>query len=191
LSPPARSERHDQDAGNTANPAAGFTLIELMIVLAVVSVLLGIAFTQYRGMQARGNDASAIGSLRAIAAAQWQFALTCGNLKYATVLPDLAKPVPATGDGFLSPDLTVAETFEKSGYTFHMTGKPLDGAPPACNGAVVAEGYAVTADPVRHGITGGYFYGVNADRILYVDEQETYKGNLPESGAVGHGGEVR
>jgi hypothetical protein len=32
---------------------------------------------------------------------------------------------------------------------------------------------------------------VNADRILYVDEQETYTGNLPESGAAGHGGEVR
>jgi hypothetical protein len=87
--------------------------------------------------------------------------------------------------------LTAAETFEKSGYTFHLTAKPLDGAPPACNGAVVGEGYAATADPVRPGITGGYFYGVNADRILYVDEQETYTGKLPESGPAGHGGEVR
>jgi hypothetical protein len=40
-------------------------------------------------------------------------------------------------------------------------------------------------------VTGGYFYGVNADRILYVDEKETYTGNLAESGAAGHGGEVR
>jgi prepilin-type N-terminal cleavage/methylation domain-containing protein len=173
------------------NLERGFTLIELMIVLAVISVLLAIAFNQYRGMQARGNDASAVGSLRAIAAAQWQFALTCGNMKYATVLTDLAKPVPATGEGFLSPDLTVADTIEKSGYMITMTGKPVEGVPPACNGAVVGEGYAATADPVRPGITGGYFYGVNADRILYVDEQETYKGNLAESGAAGHGGEVK
>jgi prepilin-type N-terminal cleavage/methylation domain-containing protein len=176
---------------NPQNPQKGFTLIELMIVLAVIGVLMAIAFNQYRGMQARGNDASAAGSLRAIAAAQWQFALTCGNMKYATVLTDLAKPVPATGQGFLSPDLTAADTFEKSGYTFQMTAKPLDGAPPACNGAAVGEGYAATADPLRPGITGGYFYGVNADRILYADEQETYTGKLPESGPAGHGAEVR
>ena len=174
-----------------ARDARGFTLIELMIVLAVIGILLSIAFNQYRGMQARGNDASAIGSLRAVAAAQWEFALTCGNMKYATVLPDLAKPVPATGEGFLSPDLTAADAFEKSGYMFTMTAKPLEGAALACSGVPVAEGYAATADPVRPGVSGNYFYGVNADRILYVDQQETYTGNLGESGAAGHGGEVR
>ena len=57
-------------------------------------------------MQARGNDVSALASMRSIAAAQWQFALTCGNMKYASTLPALAKPVPSTGEGFLSPDLT-------------------------------------------------------------------------------------
>jgi prepilin-type N-terminal cleavage/methylation domain-containing protein len=169
----------------------GFTLIELMIVLAILGVVLTIAFNQYRGMQARGNEASAIGSLRAIAAGQWEFALTCGNMKYATVLPDLAKPVPATGEAFLSPDLTVADTFEKSGYVLKMVGKPLDDGRTACNGVPVADGYAATADPVRPGVSGQYYYGVNADRVLYVDEQATYTENLPESGAAGHGGEVR
>ena len=67
--------------------ADGFTLIELMIVLAIISILLAIAFNEYRGMQARGNEASAIGSLRSIATAQWQFATTCANGTYATTLP--------------------------------------------------------------------------------------------------------
>jgi prepilin-type N-terminal cleavage/methylation domain-containing protein len=171
--------------------ASGFTLVELMIVLAIVAVLLSLAFNEYRGMQARGNEASAIGSLRSIAAAQWQFALTCGNMKYATTLPALAQPVATTGQGFLSPDLTSAETFEKSGYQFQMAAKPLDSAPPACNGVTVAEGYAATADPVKPGVTGSYFYGVNADRVLYQDQEKTFTGNLPESGPGGHGGEVR
>jgi prepilin-type N-terminal cleavage/methylation domain-containing protein len=176
---------------NPPTREGGFTLIELMIVLAVIGTLLAIAFNQYRGMQARGNEASAIGSLRAIAAAQWEFALTCGNMKYATVLPDLAKPIPSSGEAFLSPDLTVAETFEKSGYIFKMVAKPLDDGKPACSGVPVADGYAATADPVRPGVTGQYYYGVNADRVLYVDEQGTYTENLPESGAAGHGIEVR
>jgi prepilin-type N-terminal cleavage/methylation domain-containing protein len=177
--------------GPSANASAGFTLMELMIVLAILAILLTLVFMQYRGLQARGNEASAISSLRSIAAAQWQFAMTCGNLKYAATLPSLAQPVPATGQAFLSPDLTAAETFEKSGYVFQMAATRLDAEPPACNGAVVSEGYAATADPVSPGVSGTYFYGVNADRVLYADQEETFTGNMPESGAAGHGLEVK
>ena len=125
-----------------------------MIVMAIVGVLLAIAFTEYRGMQARGNDASAVGSLRSIAAAQWQFALTCGNMKYVDDAAGAgAGRCPSTGEAFLSPDLTAATAFEKSGYMFQMAAKPLEAVPPACNGAPVADGYAATADPVQPGIT--------------------------------------
>jgi prepilin-type N-terminal cleavage/methylation domain-containing protein len=179
-------------AASRRRDRAGFTLIELMIVLAIIAVLLSIAFGQYRGMTARGNDASALASMRSIAAAQWQFALTCGNMKYASTLPALAQPVPSTGHGFLSPDLTgSADPFEKSGYVFQMAAKPLDSGAPACNGTVPADGYAATADPARPGVTGVNFYGVNADRVIYVDEQQTFTGNLAESGAPRHGGEVK
>jgi prepilin-type N-terminal cleavage/methylation domain-containing protein len=176
---------------NAESPESGFTLIELMVVLAIIAVLLAISFNEYRGMQARGNDTSALASMRSIAAAQWQFALTCGNMKYASTLPALAKPVPSTGEGFLSPDLTGAEAFEKSGYLFQMVAKPLDSGVPACNGTVPANGYAATADPVNLGATGTYFYGVNADRIIYLDDKQTFTGNLPETGAPSHGAEVK
>jgi prepilin-type N-terminal cleavage/methylation domain-containing protein len=170
----------------------GFTLIELMIVLAIIGILLAIAFNEYRGMQARGNESSALSSLRSIAVAQWQFATTCGNMKYASTLPGLAQPVPSTGHAFLSPDLTAsADPFEKSGYLFQMAAKPLENAAPACNGAVPADGYAATADPVKPGTSGVNFYGVNADRVLYLDDQQTFTGNLPESGAPKHGVEVK
>src|SRR5258708_26448665 len=116
--------------------------------------------------------------MRSIAAAQWQFALTCGNLKYASTLPALAQPVPSTGHGFLSPDLTgSAAPFEKSGYIFQMAAKPLDSAAPACNGAVPAAGYAATADPARPPVLGGRLYGGNAHRGLFLDEQHTLTGN--------------
>jgi prepilin-type N-terminal cleavage/methylation domain-containing protein len=169
----------------------GFTLIELMIVLAIIAIVLAIAFTEYRNMQARGNEASALSSMRSIAAAQWQFALTCGNMKYAAALPALGTPVPTTGEPFLSPDLTSAETIEKSGYLIRITGKPLFDAPLACNGVPVSEGYAATADPLKPGTSGVYYYGVNADRVLYLDEEKSYKEDLPQSGAAPHGQEVK
>jgi len=169
----------------------GFTLIELMVVLAILAIVLAIAFTEYRGMQARGNDASALSSMRSIAAAQAQFAMTCGNMHYAVALPALGQPAATTGQAFLSPDLTSGETIEKSGYSLHMAGKPIDDAPPACNGAPVAAGFAATADPVHPGTTGNYYYGVNTDRVLYIDDQKSFKDDLPETGAAPHGREVK
>ena len=129
--------------------------------------------------------------MRSIAVAQWQFALTCGNTKYATTLEALAQPVPQTGHAFLSPDLAMPNGFEKSGFTFRMTAKPIDGAPPACNGAPVANGYAATADPVRPGVSGRIFYGLNTDRVLFSDDQKTFKEDMPETGAPQHGAEVK
>ncbi len=168
----------------------GFTLIELMIVLAIIGIVLAIAFATYRNMHARGNEASAIASLRSIAAAQWQFAQTCGSQKYAASLPALGQPVPQSGEAFLSPDLTSADQFEKSGYLFAMTAKPVDGAAPACNGTAVAEGYAVTADPATPGISGERFFAINADRVLYEDA-ETYLEKMPETGNPGKGTEIK
>jgi len=177
--------------GRRSGGSKGFTLIELMIVLGIVAILLSIAFNAYRGMRARANEASAVASLRSIAAAQAEFAMTCGNMKYAAKLTSLAKPIPSTGHAFLSPDLASADSFEKSGYTFEMTATVLGDVSPACNGEPVSDGYAVTADPARVGIDGNAYFGVNADRILYVDEQQTFKGTLGETGAAGHGQEVK
>ena len=81
----------------------GFTLVELMIVMAILGIILAIAFARYRNMQARGNESSALASMRSIAAAQWSFALTCGRQKYAPTLPALGQPVPATGRGVSQP----------------------------------------------------------------------------------------
>ena len=44
----------------------GFTLIELIIVIAVISILIGIALPRFRGMQEAGYVAQAKGELRTL-----------------------------------------------------------------------------------------------------------------------------
>ena len=163
-----------------------------MVVLAIIAIVLAIAFTEYRNLQARGNEASALSSMRSIAAAQAQFAMTCGNSKYAAALPALGQPVPTTGAAFLSPDLTSAETIEKSGYRIRMAGKPLNDAHAGLQRGgggrrLCRDGRSRSprASPAPS------FYGVNADRVLYVDEQKSFHDDLPESGPATHGHEVK
>lgn len=168
----------------------GFTLMELMIVMALIAILVAVAFARYSRAKISGNEAAAVADLHTIADAEWSFAQTCGNQKYAMTLEALGQPVPATGRAFLSPDLTSGETVVKSGYSFHLTATAATEAPESCNGVAVADGFAATADPTTPGTSGVRFYGVNAGRVLYQDKQ-TFTGNLPEDGAPGHGAEVR
>lgn len=44
----------------------GFTLIEILIVIAVISILIGIALPRFRGMQEEGNITKAKGELRTL-----------------------------------------------------------------------------------------------------------------------------
>lgn len=171
--------------------SAGFTLIELMIVLAILGVILAVAFARYGNMHARGNEASAISSIRSIAAAEWAFAQTCGRQKYAPTLAALGQPATSTGEAFLSPDLTSGEVVEKEGYQFRIAAQPSeDTTSTACNGSPLVASYAATADPVHPGTTGDRYFAVNADRVLYEDTQ-TFTGNMPETGAPGHGAEIK
>jgi hypothetical protein len=61
----------------------------------------------------------------------------------------------------------------------------------SCNGLPVAAGYAVTADPLKPGVTGFHFLAVNADRRVYADDKQSFVGNMPETGTPEHGVEVK
>src|SRR5262249_41318982 len=91
----------------------GFTLIELLIVVAIIGIVAAIAVPGLLRARMSGNEASAIGSMRAVNTAQQNYSQQCNG--YAPLLPELKN-----AGKFLSPDLTGGDSVVKSGYTVTM-----------------------------------------------------------------------
>lgn len=167
----------------------GFTLVELLIVIAIIGVVSAMAVAGYRHARVRGAEAAALAGLKAINQAQFSFSQTCGNQRYSPSLAGLGTPHPVTGQPFLSGDMTT-DPLVKSGYIFVMSGTEVPDAPKTCNGLSPVSSYKVTADPATAGVTGEKYYATNTDRAIFEDSA-TYAQDMPETGAPGHGSEIK
>lgn len=101
---------------NAAFAHAGFTLIELMVTVAVVGIIAAFAYPSYTQHIVKGNRAAAQAYVLALANRQEQFLLD--NRAYTTTRDDL---LPPPGDVSRNYDVTITTGTAPPTYTITAT----------------------------------------------------------------------
>lgn len=105
-----------QKPNNSYRGNRGFTLIELMIVVAIIGILAGIAIPGYQGYMVKANRTAAKNFLMSIANKQEQFLLD--RRQYADSIATLGLSQPSELSGKYSCDVLGDGTFSTNPPTY-------------------------------------------------------------------------
>lgn len=160
---------------------SGFSLTELIIVVAVILVIVAIAVPRLLHARIRANEASAAASIRAIHTAEAVYASNFPAIGYSTRLANLGRN-GSTCESISSTNACLIDdalaSGIKNGYMFDLTG---DGATPD-------NAYNINAAPVSNGYTGQCSF--SADQSGSILAQSAGHTSLVQSGGGASGCEL-
>ncbi|HEY6387499.1 MAG TPA: type II secretion system protein [Candidatus Acidoferrum sp.] len=138
----------------------GFSLIELLIVVAIILVISAIAIPSYMRSRMQANEASAVSSLRMVSTAAITYSSTYVDVGFPTNLADMGgvNPCTATSTSACLIDDSLAKG-TKSGYSISWTG---DGATPSV-------AYTLTGTPLVVGSSGQRMFCTDQTGLVHYD----------------------
>ena len=121
--------------------AAGFSLIELLVVVAIIMIIMGLAIPRIQAAKIQAYEAGAVKAISTIHVAQAQY--QSEKVRFALTLTELG---PRAGGGPGAAELISADlaSGEKSGYKYNLQANE--------------SGYTINASPIALNRTGKYTY---------------------------------
>jgi prepilin-type N-terminal cleavage/methylation domain-containing protein len=130
----------------------GFTLIELMIVIAIIGILIGAAVYGWKAAQKAGNEAATMQDLKTIAAVQIQYYNT--HARSFGTFEQLVKEQMLTSKFEGNPP-------SPDGYVFTLKVTPKTAGSPTS--------YTLNADPQTTGSGTNHFYLDSSDSSIHIN----------------------
>ena len=130
----------------------GFSLIELLIVVAIILIIITIALPKLSRARMQSQEVAAIAAIRTLHTAQVQFYSTYN--RYAVSLAELGPPASGSANAsaadLIGNDLSGGE---KSGYKFTVTGNQA--------------GYVINAQPVAFNSSGSRTFFSDQSMVIH------------------------
>lgn len=149
----------------------GFSLIELLIVVAVILIIVAIAIPNFVQSKMRANEASAVANLRNITTAEVIYSTTYA-IGFSPDLPSLGGPGTTVSQTNAELIDEVLSSGKKSGYQFTYAVLTTDASGNATS-------YSVNADPLVSNYTGmRHFY---ADQTAVIRENDSVPASVTDN----------
>ena len=153
--------------------ARGFSLIELLVVVAIILIVAAIAIPNFLRAKISANESSAVSSIHAVNTAEITYATMYNTVGFSASLADLGDggttPCPSTSSAACFIDKSLASG-SKSGYSFTYVQD---------TSATPSMGYTINANPQMTGVTGQRGFYSDQSNIIRADPSGTANSTSP------------